>query len=77
MFFSLSPYSFDVSPSCNDAPHVTHDSVPIGAIPLLASASPDYQEAVSRTVTAANAAYNEFIKSDEGKGFNGQINFVG
>lgn len=74
---SLSPYSFDVSPSCSDSPQVTHDSVPIGAIPLLATASHDYQEALSRTVSAANLAYREFLQSDEGRGFNGTVNLIG
>nr|CAD7586071.1 unnamed protein product [Timema genevievae] len=74
---SLSPYSFDVSPSCMDVPHVTHDSIPIGAIPLFATSSPDYQDAVSRVIGAANCVYQEFIKSDEGQGFTGQICFVG
>ncbi|XP_011135818.1 protein retinal degeneration B isoform X4 [Harpegnathos saltator] len=74
---SLSPYSFDVSPSCMDAPPVTHDTIPIGAIPLLASSSSDYQDAVSRVVIGANQVYHDFIKSDEGKGFSGQICFVG
>lgn len=74
---SLSPYSFDVSPSCSDSPQVTHDSVPIGAIPLLATASHEYQEALSRTVSAANLAYREFLQSDEGRGFNGTVNLIG
>ncbi|XP_029155985.1 protein retinal degeneration B isoform X2 [Nylanderia fulva] len=74
---SLSPYSFDVSPSCMDAPQVTHDTIPIGAIPLLASSSSDYQDAVSRVVLAANQVYHDFVKSEEGKGFSGQICFVG
>ncbi|XP_029679221.1 protein retinal degeneration B isoform X2 [Formica exsecta] len=74
---SLSPYSFDVSPSCMDAPQVTHDTIPIGAIPLLASSSSDYQDAVSRVVMAANQVYHDFIKSEEGRGFTGQICFVG
>ncbi|KAG5874802.1 hypothetical protein JTB14_012438 [Gonioctena quinquepunctata] len=73
---SLSPYSFDVSPSCTDVPQITHDSIPIGAIPILASSTADYVEAVSRTITAANAAYQEFLKSEEGQGFAGQICFV-
>lgn len=60
-----------------DAPQVTHDTIPIGAIPLLASSSSDYQEAVSRVVIGANQLYHDFIKSDEGKGFSGQICFVG
>lgn len=77
LLFSLSPYSFDMSPSCMDAPQVTNDTIPIGAIPLLASASSDYDEAVSRVVTNANQIYQEFIKSEEGKGFSGQICFIG
>lgn len=75
--FSLSPYSFDVSPSCTDAPHVTHDSIPIGAIPIFASSTPEYQDAVSRVISGANTVYQEFVKSEEGHGFNGQICFVG
>ncbi|XP_015115012.1 protein retinal degeneration B isoform X2 [Diachasma alloeum] len=74
---SLSPYSFDVSPSCIDTPQVTHDTIPIGAIPLLASCAPEYQEAVSKVVIGANQIYHEFIRSDEGKGFAGQVSFVG
>lgn len=56
---------------------MTHDTIPIGAIPLLASSSSDYQDAVSRVVMNANQVYHDFIKSDEGKGFTGQICFVG
>lgn len=65
-----------MSPSCTDAPQVTHDSIPIGAIPLLATSNPDYQEAVSKTITSANAVYHEFLKSEEGHGFNGQVSLV-
>lgn len=75
--YSLSPYSFDVSPSCMDAPPVTHDTIPIGAIPLLASSTPDYSDAVSRVISGANQVYHEFVKSDEGRGFNGQVSLVG
>ncbi|XP_054007489.1 protein retinal degeneration B isoform X1 [Hylaeus anthracinus] len=74
---SLSPYSFDVSPSSMDAPQVTHDTIPIGAIPLFASSTPEYQDAVSRVINGANQVYHEFIKSEEGRGFTGQICFVG
>ncbi|XP_008190810.2 protein retinal degeneration B isoform X2 [Tribolium castaneum] len=73
---SLSPYSFDVSPSCIDVPQITHDSIPIGAIPILASSTSDYQEAVSRTINAANTTYQEFLKSEEGQGFAGQVCIV-
>lgn len=76
-FCSLSPYSFDVSPSCTDAPHVTHDSIPIGAIPLFATTTPEYRDTLSKVIAAANATYHEFVRSVEGRGFNGQICFVG
>nr|XP_012152056.1 PREDICTED: protein retinal degeneration B isoform X3 [Megachile rotundata] len=74
---SLSPYSFDVSPSSMDAPQVTHDTIPIGAIPLLASSTPEYQDAVTKVIVGANQVYHEFIKSEEGRGFTGQICFIG
>ncbi|XP_050292895.1 protein retinal degeneration B isoform X2 [Anthonomus grandis grandis] len=73
---SLSPYSFDVSPSCVDVPQITHDSIPIGAIPILSTGNAEYQDHVSRTITAANAVYQDFIKSDEGQGFTGQVCIV-
>ncbi|CAL7947664.1 unnamed protein product [Xylocopa violacea] len=74
---SLSPYSFDVSPSSMNAPQVTHDTIPIGAIPLLASSTPEYQDAVSKVIAGANQVYHDFMKSEEGRGFMGQICFVG
>lgn len=54
---SLSPYSFDVSPSCTDVPQITHDSIPIGAIPIMATCSADFCEAVSKTISAANIVH--------------------
>ncbi|KAI5718845.1 hypothetical protein M8J76_001025 [Diaphorina citri] len=76
---SLSPYSFDVSPCATerDTPGVTHDSVPIGAIPLLVTCSREYTEAVSKVVQSVNQVYQDFIKSEEGLGFNGIVSIVG
>ncbi|XP_076674034.1 retinal degeneration B isoform X4 [Andrena cerasifolii] len=74
---SLSPYSFDVSPSSTNTPQVTHDTIPIGAIPLLASSTPEYQDAVSRVIAGANQVYHEFVRSEEGRCFAGQICFIG
>ncbi|KAK9696128.1 Phosphatidylinositol transfer protein [Popillia japonica] len=70
---SLSPYSFDISPMCSDVPQVTHDSIPIGAVPLLATSTPDYQENITKTINGANIVYQEFLRSDEGRGFTGQV----
>lgn len=74
---SLNPYSFDVSPSWVDTPPVTHDTIPIGAIPMLATSTPEYNDSVTKVINGANQIYNDFIKSDEGHGFAGQISFVG
>lgn len=51
--------------------------VPIGAIPLLTTCSPDFHDAVNKTVANANIGYAEFLKSEEGKGFNGQVAIIG
>ncbi|XP_052864610.1 protein retinal degeneration B [Anopheles cruzii] len=72
---SLSPYSFNSPPAVGDVASLT--DVPIGAIPLLATSSPDFHESVSRAVTCANQIFSEFLKSDEGRGFNGQIVMIG
>lgn len=73
-FSSLSPYSFDVSPSSIDVPQVSHDSIPIGAIPILATSTADYVEAVSRTINAANAVYQgKYTKTSELKWLNFQL----
>ncbi|XP_067641027.1 protein retinal degeneration B-like isoform X4 [Eurosta solidaginis] len=72
---SLSPYSFDASPSAADIPNIA--DVPIGAIPLLSVASPEFQDTVNKTVTAANIVYHEFMKSEEGQGFAGQVVMLG
>lgn len=74
---TLSPYSFDCSPSTVEMPSLTNDLIPIGAIPLIATSSPDYVDSVTKTINCANAVFNEFIKSDDGKGFNGQVCIVG
>lgn len=72
---SLSPYSFDASPSTTDVPNMT--DVPIGAIPLLTTCTPDFQDSVNRAVNTANQVYQEFLRSEEGKGFNGHVAIIG
>lgn len=74
---TLSPYSFDCSPSTIESPSLTNDLIPIGAIPLIATSSPDYSESVTKTINSANVVYNEFLKSEDGAGFTGQVCIVG
>lgn len=72
---SLSPYSFDVPPSTTDLPNMA--DIPIGAIPLLATCTADYQDSVNRSVNMANQVYQEFLRSEDGKGFSGHVAIIG
>lgn len=65
---SLSPYSHDEG--CLSS---SQDHIPLAALPLLATSSPQYQEAVATVIQRANLAYGDFIKSQEGVTFNGQV----
>lgn len=65
---SLSPYSYDEGCLSN-----SQDHIPLAALPLLATSSPQYQEAVATVIVRANQAYSEFIRSQEGMSFNGQV----
>lgn len=49
----------------------------MGAIPLLACSCCDNQEYVNKTIVSANMVYGEFLKSDDGRNFNGQIVLIG
>lgn len=68
---SLSPYSFDTSPSQIDPPNLS--DIPIGAISLLTVCSQDFLDATNRTINQANQIYADFLKSEDGHGFNGQV----
>lgn len=65
---SLSPYSYDEGCLCS-----SQDHIPLAALPLLATSSPQYQEAVATVILRANQVYSDFIKSQEGASFNGQV----
>ncbi|XP_061459236.1 membrane-associated phosphatidylinositol transfer protein 2 isoform X4 [Rhineura floridana] len=69
---NLSPYSYDEGCLSN-----SQDHIPLAALPLLATSSPQYQEAVATVILRANQVYSEFIKSQEGTSFSGQVCLVG
>jgi hypothetical protein len=56
---------------------VCNDRLPLGAISLFATASPRYQEALSQLVTTANTTYRNFLATEEGAGFAGQVCLLG
>lgn len=70
---SLNPYNFDASTPTLDKAVVTNDNFPLSAIPMFATGSPEYCEAVYSTVVRVNVLYQEFLKSEEGLDFNGQV----
>ncbi|XP_071529989.1 protein retinal degeneration B isoform X1 [Panulirus ornatus] len=72
---SLSPYGLDSSPVCGEVSG--GDSVPVGAVPLLSTTVPEYDEAITRTLHSINGAYHEFLRSEEGQGFIGQVCIIG
>ncbi|XP_039938271.1 membrane-associated phosphatidylinositol transfer protein 3 isoform X2 [Hirundo rustica] len=69
---SLNPYSYDES--CLSS---SEDHIPLAALPLLGVSSPQYQDAVAMVISRANQVYNEFLKSTDGAGFNGQVCLIG
>ncbi|XP_060641491.2 membrane-associated phosphatidylinositol transfer protein 2 isoform X4 [Anolis sagrei] len=69
---NLSPYSYD-----EGCLSTSQDHIPLAALPLLATSSPQYQEAVATVILRANQVYSEFIRSQEGTSFNGQVCLVG
>ncbi|XP_067862305.1 membrane-associated phosphatidylinositol transfer protein 2 isoform X1 [Heptranchias perlo] len=69
---NLSPYSYDEG--CLSS---SQDHVPLAALPLLATSSPQYQEAVATVIFRANQVYGDFIKSQEGVSFTGQVCLIG
>merc|ERR1719186_13147 len=69
---SLSPYSCNTSLTMQ-----TNDRLPISAIPLFATAGPEYQQSVTQMVVQANKVYHSFLQSEEGFGFSGQVCLIG
>lgn len=74
---SLSPYSFQSSPSAIDGHCHSYDAVPVASLPIFAVSSQDYQEQVSKTISSLNSSYHDFLKSEEGLGFDGQVVLIG
>ena len=59
---------------------VSNDQIPVGTIPLFAcaaTADSDYAKALNKFVLEANKIYSDFLSSEEGSGFYGQIVLVG
>ncbi|KAL1252676.1 hypothetical protein QQF64_017369 [Cirrhinus molitorella] len=64
---NLNPYSYDETCVSSSVDHL-----PLAALPILAIAAPQYQNAVAAVVAQANQVYRNFLQSAEGVGFTGQ-----
>ena len=71
--FSLNPFSFDGKSPSVDGQVIAADTLPLGAISLFVTGSPEYFNAVSQVIAKCNATYNDFLRSEDGIGFNGQV----
>ncbi len=53
---------------------VSNDRLPVGTIPLLAvSSGPAYAAAVAAFIRSANQVFSDFLASEAGRGFYGQV----
>lgn len=52
----------------NDFAHL-----PVGSIPLIATSCITYQDTLKRVALTTNRVYREFLESEEGQDFNGQV----
>ncbi|KAL4223794.1 Membrane-associated phosphatidylinositol transfer protein 2 [Mactra antiquata] len=75
---SLSPFGFDaMTPNTSEgALPWSQEFVPLGAVGLFSACSPDYQDHVNSVIAKANLVYMDFLQSEEGKGFNGQVSIL-
>ncbi|XP_060799996.1 membrane-associated phosphatidylinositol transfer protein 3-like isoform X2 [Neoarius graeffei] len=69
---NLNPCSYDKSCVLNNVDHL-----PLAALPLLAIASPRYQDSVASIISRANEVYHSFLQSPDGQGFTGQVCLLG
>ena len=65
------------APSTADNFGVSNDRLPVGTIPLFATSSPEYEANLNKVIVSANQVYHDFLRSDAGYGFCGQICLVG
>ncbi|XP_072356501.1 membrane-associated phosphatidylinositol transfer protein 1-like, partial [Scyliorhinus torazame] len=69
---NLSPYGYD-----DDGLTLSQDHTPLAALPLLATSSAQYRDAVNAVIARSNQVFAEFLKSEEGTNFKGQVCLIG
>jgi hypothetical protein len=54
-------------------PSLASFNFPVSSLPILASCSSNFDEMIEATITRANTVYREFLNSETGAGFNGEV----
>lgn len=71
---SLSPYGNQNSVGCGDSvASFTSDFLSPALIPIFSVVSVSYEDNVQAVISKANEIYGEFLDSEEGNGFNGDV----
>ena len=70
---SLTPHR---SESYNLESVVISENFPITAVSLFTAAGPHYTSALTQVISRANSVYSNFMKSEEGQGFSGQVGVI-
>jgi len=55
---------------------VISENFPLTAVSMFAAAGPHYSHALAQVVSRANNVYGSFMRSEEGRGFCGQVGIV-
>lgn len=70
---NLHPFSYESPIGENN--HVAETQ--IGVVPLLVASNPRFNGVVDQAIQLANQTYTDFLNSEEGRGFSGQVTVVG
>lgn len=70
---NVNPYSFEATYA--ESPLVADTQ--IGIVPLLLASKKDFPKIVNECIDSANKVYADFLASEEGAGFQGQITLIG
>lgn len=70
---SMHPFSYEQAFGENNMVAETQ----IGVVPLLVANTPRFKSIIDQAILSANQTYNDFLNSDEGRGFAGQVTIVG
>ena len=57
-------------------PSPASSNFPVSSLPILAACSSSFSEMIDLTITRANTIYREFLHSEVGNSFNGEVSYL-